>query len=165
VAAKSGSELQAVALARELRRLSADVTIYVTDRPFQHRRSNAVAFSDLSERSSNSILEVLTHGTPVVATTVGGANELLEGRPMGTLVKPEDPTSVAAVIDSWLILSHDWLLAASEQARAFVSRRFSLAQMAARHCYFYNWALSATEGNRASAARHDGDWADYENQV
>ena len=56
VAAENGCKLQAVARGWELRRLSADITIYVTDRPLLRRRFDAVDFSDLTRRYQGSIL-------------------------------------------------------------------------------------------------------------
>lgn len=51
-----------------------------------------------SEGLSNTILEAMASGRPVVATRVGGADELVEDGLTGTLVPPGDPDALASAI-------------------------------------------------------------------
>ena len=52
--------------------------------------------SSVSEGLSNTILEAMATGLPVVATSVGGADELVEDGVTGLLVPPKDPQALAA---------------------------------------------------------------------
>ena len=54
--------------------------------------------SSKSEGLSNTILEAMASGLPVVATNVGGADELVEDSRTGLLVKPESAADLAAGI-------------------------------------------------------------------
>ena len=52
----------------------------------------------LAEGISNTILEAMASGLPVVATAVGGNPELVEDGSTGTLVAPADPEGMAAAL-------------------------------------------------------------------
>lgn len=54
------------------------------------------------EGLSNTILESMAVGTPVVATTVGGNPEIIEDRISGLLVPPRDPDALAQAISAVL---------------------------------------------------------------
>jgi sugar transferase (PEP-CTERM/EpsH1 system associated) len=56
--------------------------------------------SSLSEGLSNTIQEAMATGLPVVATRVGGADELVEHEHTGCLVPPGDPRALAEAIAS-----------------------------------------------------------------
>jgi glycosyltransferase involved in cell wall biosynthesis len=79
------------------------------------------------EGLSNSLLESMAVGLPVVATTIAGNPEVVEEGGTGLLVPPRDPGALAQAISS--------LLADPEKARRFgaagkerVARHFSLAR-------------------------------------
>ena len=54
--------------------------------------------SSASEGLSNTILEAMATGVPVVATAVGGADELVIDGSTGLLVPPKDPQALAAAL-------------------------------------------------------------------
>jgi len=56
----------------------------------------------LSEGTSNTLLESMAAGTPVVATNVGGNPEVIEHGVSGLLVPPRDPSALAAAAASLL---------------------------------------------------------------
>ncbi|MGW0770917.1 glycosyltransferase [Streptomyces sp. NPDC002676] len=64
-----------------------------TDVPRFLARADAFVLPSLFEGASNAIMEAMAAGRPVVATTVGGTPELLDGR--GVLVPPADPAALA----------------------------------------------------------------------
>jgi glycosyltransferase involved in cell wall biosynthesis len=77
-----------------------------------------------SEGVSNTLLESMAAGVPVVATRVGGTPEVIRDKEHGLLSPPGDPEAIA---DSVRTLLHSPLLAArlSAQARERVVREFS----------------------------------------
>ena len=100
-------------------------------------RARLLVNTSLAEGTSNAILEGLAHGVPVVATIVGGTKELLEGRPFGSLVEPQNPGSIAAAIDSWLMLENNQWRTASTEAREFVRAQLIASQMADKYWKFF----------------------------
>jgi len=60
--------------------------------------------SSTSEGLSNTILEAMASGVPVVATRVGGADELVDDGVTGVLVPAREPESIAAAVE---ILARD----------------------------------------------------------
>ena len=56
----------------------------------------------LGEGISNTILEAMATGLPVVATRVGGTPEIVTDGLTGTLVPPGDAAAMAAGIDRYL---------------------------------------------------------------
>ena len=54
--------------------------------------------SSVSEGLSNTILEAMATGLPVVATRVGGADELVDDERTGTLVPAADPMAMTAAL-------------------------------------------------------------------
>lgn len=78
-----------------------------------------------SEGWANVLLESLACGTPVVATKVGGAADLLQGTQVGALVERHDPQAIAAAVDRMLgagLLRSDVRNHARQYAWAEVSR-------------------------------------------
>ncbi len=97
------------------------------------------------EGLSNAILEAMSVGLPVVATTVGGNPELVADGKTGLLVPPRDPGALANAMSL--------LLADPQKARAFgaagkqrVETEFSLQRMVRRTENFYLRALNRDIG-------------------
>ncbi len=90
----------------------------------------AVQLSRESEHCSNSILEAMACGLPVVATAVGGNPELVADDRTGILVPPADPESLAAALAR---LAGDRAAAAEMglRARDAAVHRYSMASVAA----------------------------------
>ncbi len=89
-----------------------------------------------SEGLSNSLLEYMAAGRPIVATAVGGNVELIEDGVTGLLVPPDDPEAVAAAVDRLL---SDPALAdrLGDAARRHVENKYSLARTARGHEEFF----------------------------
>jgi glycosyltransferase involved in cell wall biosynthesis len=95
------------------------------------RLLSAVAVSvlpSLSEGLSNTILESMAAGAPVVATRVGGSAEALEHGVDGLLVPPRDPAALSRAI-MWVLEHPEEARALGRRARARVAEEFSLARM------------------------------------
>ena len=91
----------------------------------------------LAEGISNTILEAMACGLPVVATRVGGNAELvLEGR-TGVLVERDDPAAMAAALAGYV---HDSELRRDHgaAARQRIEAHFSLDGMVARYTDLYD---------------------------
>jgi glycosyltransferase involved in cell wall biosynthesis len=82
------------------------------------------------EGCSNSILEYMYLGKPVVATDVGGNHELVKPGVNGYLVPPKNPEALAASILS-LIENPEKARAMGEKGRAITLERFSQQRMVA----------------------------------
>src|SRR5207245_1706114 len=82
----------------------------------------------LSEGLSNTILESMAAGAPVVATRVGGSPEALEDGVDGLLVPPRDSAALSRAI-GWVLEHPEAARDLGRRARARVAEEFSLARM------------------------------------
>ncbi|HET7497875.1 MAG TPA: TIGR03088 family PEP-CTERM/XrtA system glycosyltransferase [Candidatus Eisenbacteria bacterium] len=103
----------------------------------QLRAIDLFALPSKAEGISNTILEAMATGLPVVATRVGGNPELVEEGRTGLLVPPSDPAALAAALaryaeDPALARAHG--AAGRERARA----EFSLERMVGRYTALYD---------------------------
>jgi len=102
-----------------------------------------------AEGMSNALLEAMAAGRPVVATAVGGNNEVLAGDGAGVLVPPRDTHAMA---DAVLALLGDRARAArlAETARRRVGEHYGSRAMVARLERLYEERLAARSA-RATA--------------
>ncbi len=104
----------------------------------------------VNEGISNTILEAMACGRPVVATAVGGNPELIADGETGILVPPSDPTAMAEALARYV--NEPELIARHGAAgRQRVEREFSLEAMVARYLDIYE-RLVATRGRVARPA-------------
>ncbi len=97
-----------------------------------------------SESLSNSVLESMAAGLPVVATSVGGNGELIRDGETGFLVPPNDEINLADALER--LLSNSPLRAAfGTRAREIARANFSLARMREQHEALY-YSLLASKG-------------------
>jgi L-malate glycosyltransferase len=99
------------------------------------------AMPSLNEALSNSLLEAMAAGAPVVATRVGGTPEALADGKTGLLVPPADVPALAAAITRLLETP---LLSArlGRAARQVIEDRFSIARMAMNTQLLYRALLT-----------------------
>jgi glycosyltransferase involved in cell wall biosynthesis len=97
--------------------------------------------SSRSEGLSNTILEYMASGLPVVATAVGGNPELIADGEGGFLVPPGDSTALAGKI---LLLLNDAELrnTMGKINRRVVKEKFSLTQMVANYQEYFRQLLN-----------------------
>jgi glycosyltransferase involved in cell wall biosynthesis len=109
------------------------------------RSFDVFALSSVMEGISNSILEAMATGLPVVATGVGGNSELVENGVTGRLVPPRDPSALADALAQYI---EDQALrrAHGRAGRARAEREFGLDGMVARYVSVYDGLL--TTGRR-----------------
>lgn len=131
-------------LKEELARLAATLGIREAVRfaGIRHDTPELLALSDVyvnssvSEGMSNTILEAMATGKPVVATAVGGNSELVADGETGLLVPAGDPTGLARGIEQ--VLSDAELATRMGRAgRARVERRHRMERMVAEYENLY----------------------------
>jgi len=110
------------------------------DVPEVMRGFDVFALPSKAEGISNTILEAMSSGLPVVATAVGGNGELVSEGETGALVPAEDP---AAMANALLCYASDAALRHShgQAGRLKVEQSFSLAGMVARYSDLYERLL------------------------
>lgn len=104
------------------------------------RQFDLFALPSLGEGISNTILEAMACGLPVVATTVGGNSELVDEGITGTLVPPADPEAMAQALltyfeDNALVRSH------GAAGRSKIEAQFSMEAMVRGYLGVYDAVL------------------------
>ena len=112
------------------------------DVPDIMRGLDCFVLPSLAEGVSNTILEAMASGLPVVATRVGGNSELIESGMTGTLVPPANRDALAQAMLGYF---NDRTMARRHAKAAFrvVEARFSLTRMVADYVSVYERALAA----------------------
>jgi peptidoglycan/xylan/chitin deacetylase (PgdA/CDA1 family) len=99
--------------------------------------------NSIYEGMSNTILEAMAAGLPVVATNVGGTPAILEDGVTGILIPPRDPQALAGAVQN--LFEQAWKRKEyGRRGREFVLRKHSMARMVDRNetCYldaYCNW--------------------------
>ena len=94
----------------------------------------------LAEGISNTILEAMACGLPVVATRVGGNADLVDDGVTGTLVASDDALAMATALRSYAT-SPSRVDSHGRAARARVVARFSIDTMVSRYAELYDSLL------------------------
>ena len=99
----------------------------------------------LVEGISNTILEAMACGLPIIATRVGGNPELVEEGVTGSLVPPANPGALAEAIVPYLLNRN---LAASQgrAGRTRAESRFSMESMVNSYMQVYDRVLERKTG-------------------
>lgn len=126
------------------------------DVPAIMRGLDCFALPSRSEGISNTILEAMASGLPVVATRVGGNGELVEHDMTGALVPPGDADALAGAILDYFKFPAT-ARRHGKSARRVVVQRFSLERMVTDYAATYEAALRAAgiavPGGAAAAPR------------
>ncbi len=124
-------------LRAELEQLAANLGIdqHVTFFGYQRNVADFLSVFDVlvsascdNEGCSNSILEAMAMQVPVIATSIGGNQELISDRETGLLVPSNDDTALSQAIGE-LLKSSQTASAYAERARAVIDSQFSLDRM------------------------------------
>ena len=89
------------------------------------------------ENLSNTVMESLACGTPVVAFDVGGMPDMIDHRITGYLACPKDTCDLAHGI-SWVLADKDRLQAMRGKAREKVENHFEIKNIAGRYLELYH---------------------------
>jgi glycosyltransferase involved in cell wall biosynthesis len=140
-------------LEREARALGLGTRIIFTgprrDVPRLLAACDVSVISSLKEGMSNTIMESMAAGKPMVATRVGGNAELIQEGESGLLVPPRDPVALANAV---LLILEDPALAKTLglEARARITTRFSAQAMVGATERLYDDAVRSFEPRRAA---------------
>ncbi len=110
----------------------------------------------LAEGISNTILEAMATGLPVIATDVGGNADLVVHGQTGEIVPSKQPKALARSIVG-LALQPEQTRALGLAGRQRVQARFSLPAMVATYQLVYNQQLRSPGDNSPSAAKGRAD--------
>ena len=119
-----------------------------TDIPDLLAACDAFALPSLYEGSSLAILEAMAAGRPVVASAIGGTDELIDDGQTGLLVPPKDPEALAAALRR-LLADQTLRTSLAGRAREVVESRFARESMARRVERIYEELLADTSRARA----------------
>jgi glycosyltransferase involved in cell wall biosynthesis len=106
-----------------------------------------LASTETSEHCSNSILEAMACGRPVVATRIAGNPELIDDGQTGILVPPRDPAALTAALDQ-LLADPSRSRVMGQRGRARVEAQFEARAIARRHIDL--WRAVAAARHRSS---------------
>ncbi|MEO6746249.1 MAG: TIGR03088 family PEP-CTERM/XrtA system glycosyltransferase [Caldimonas sp.] len=112
------------------------------DIPAVLRGLNCFVLPSLAEGVSNTILEAMASGLPVIATAVGANATLVQHDITGEIVPPRDADAIARGIVR-LALRPDLAEAMGRAGRVLVEDRFSLTAMTAAYQRLYDSQLAA----------------------
>jgi len=115
------------------------------DVPEIMRGLDCFVLPSLAEGISNTILEAMASGLPVVATDVGGNRELIDRGRTGEIVPAGDIEAMAERIAAYAA-DPPAARAAGLAGRALVERQFSMPTMCARYLAVYDDQLRAQSG-------------------
>ena len=89
------------------------------------------------EGISNSLMEFMAFGKPVIATKGGGTNELISDKETGFLIEPQNPDELAGKIN--LLLNNRTMLTnIGQNAKMSIQTKFSLDKMTDTYIQLYS---------------------------
>jgi sugar transferase (PEP-CTERM/EpsH1 system associated) len=124
------------------------------DIPSLLRSFDVFALSSRVEGISNTILEAMATGLPVVATRVGGNEEIVVDGETGSLVPSGDPEALAGAL-ARVIEDATLRSALGRAARARVEREFTLEGMLYRYQDVYEEVLTGVSAARFEKAEQE----------
>ncbi|HYA28543.1 MAG TPA: glycosyltransferase [Acidobacteriota bacterium] len=118
------------------------------DIPILLKACDVFTLTSIAEGISNTILEAMASGLPIVATRVGGNLELVEHGASGHLVTAKDVTALSRAYESYL---HDPDICEKHgrSARFRAEQKFSLERMASQYNDLYQTVMGKTEERAA----------------
>lgn len=136
------------ALEEEARQLGiADNVIFTGERrdvPRLYKLMDVKVISSIYEGTTLTVFEAMATGTPVVATTVDGVEEVIEDGATGMLVPPKDAASIAEVVTD-LLTNPDRARLLSERAEQAV-KQYDVRTSMRRIENLYETVLSGNGG-------------------
>jgi glycosyltransferase involved in cell wall biosynthesis len=125
------------------------------DVPQLMQRMNLFVLPSLAEGISNTILEAMASGLPIVATDVGGNGELVASGQTGVLVERADELALARAIEDYVVHEH-MREEHGIRARTRTVREFSIDIMINRYAQIYESAVARLNRRRRGARNSTG---------
>jgi len=107
----------------------------------------------LAEGISNTILEAMASGLPVLATAVGGNPELIEAGVTGTLVPRDDAESMARAMRAY-VENAELCRRQGSEARRTIERKFGMEAMVNAYMAVYDQLLATKTRRARSLSRY-----------
>jgi sugar transferase (PEP-CTERM/EpsH1 system associated) len=101
------------------------------------RACDIFALTSIAEGISNTILEAMATGLPLVATRVGGNPELIQHGVNGQLAAVGDVQGISAALESYIV-NIDLRHSHGRNARRIAEETFSLERMASQYAQLYH---------------------------
>jgi glycosyltransferase involved in cell wall biosynthesis len=114
---------------------------YRNDIPNVMASSDVIACASSYESGPRCVLEALSLGRPVVATSVGGIPEIISDGETGMLVPPGDPEALAAAI-ARLLADRELACSLGTAGRKLIEERYTGEAQASAMAAFYREALA-----------------------
>lgn len=114
------------------------------DVPVLLRGMDLFVLPSLSEGISNTILEAMASGLPVIATNVGGSPELVSDGETGRLIPQSDPVALASAIKDY-VNAPETAIEAGKAGKKRIDQQFSMDVMVAAYARVYDELLTRTE--------------------
>ena len=111
-----------------------------SDVPAVMQGLHAFVLPSLAEGISNTILEAMACGLPVIATDVGGNGDLVEAGVTGVIVPPSQSLAMASVLGRWA-LAPESAREMGVRGRERIERRFSMPAMVQTYQNVYDRQL------------------------
>jgi glycosyltransferase involved in cell wall biosynthesis len=111
-----------------------------SDIPEMMQAMDLFVLPSLGEGISNTILEAMSTGLPVIATQVGGNVELIRKGFTGLLVPPAEPAAISDAILKYYE-NPELLVRHGQAARRHIESNFSMEAMTASYLRVYDKAL------------------------
>jgi len=121
------------------------------DVPALTRHMDVFVLPSLNEGISNTILEAMASGVPVVAARVGGNPEIVREGVTGALYASNDEAALARTLQEY-VEQPERRLSQGRQARAVVEERHTLEAMVRDYLRVYDACLNRQFENQAAAA-------------
>jgi glycosyltransferase involved in cell wall biosynthesis len=144
----AGNGPERIALEARARQLGvADRVIFLGHRddiPDLMASCDLFVLPSLNEGLPLSVLEAMAAGKPVIASAIGGMDEIIMSGETGLLVPPADPASLAGAI-RMLLSDSVFAQRLATAGKAYVHRKFSAETMVRRVAQIYDELLSCYE--------------------
>ncbi|ADJ28638.1 TIGR03088 family PEP-CTERM/XrtA system glycosyltransferase [Nitrosococcus watsonii] len=105
------------------------------------------ALPSLAEGISNTILEAMATGLPVVATQVGGNPELVIDAVTGYLVPSADPEAMASALERYA-QDRKLVVEQGREARRHIEEKFGISSMVEQYAGLYDTLLATRLGKK-----------------
>lgn len=122
------------------------------DVPDIMRGLDCFVLPSISEGISNTVLEAMASGLPVIATAVGGNPELVAEEESGLLVPPSDPAQLAAALIE-LANDPERARAMGKHGRQLVESNYSMGAMVRHYQQLYDRLFHGKMRQEANASR------------